>query len=273
MNPPYDGNLHLKILSQTIPMITNDGICVNLSPIRWLQDPLAEYKNKSVDWYKFEYVRNHIWGIGVVTARDFQGMFNVIGNFDLGVYTLKSKQSLEKIDVRNKTILKLANYNYENPAPIEENKYRGLRVRIPLITAGKSGGKGISDPKTLNTLGKLLVFENGYKDGKQWWEHYNANQFTKKNVEMGCSILFESKETGINFIKSFDTIIGKFYCGFGITDVHVNKNNVLWMGSVVNPRTGLKGYESDWTDEDFRRYFNINDSEWNEILEIMNPYL
>ena len=49
MNSPYDKNLHLKIVEQSIPMLTDDGILVNLSPIRWLQDPLAKYK-KSSDW-------------------------------------------------------------------------------------------------------------------------------------------------------------------------------------------------------------------------------
>jgi hypothetical protein len=36
MNPPYDKNLHLKIVEQSIPMLTDDGILVNLSPIRGL---------------------------------------------------------------------------------------------------------------------------------------------------------------------------------------------------------------------------------------------
>ena len=51
MNPPYDKNLHLKIVEQSIPMLTDDGILVNLSPVRWLQDPLAKYKKGyESDW-------------------------------------------------------------------------------------------------------------------------------------------------------------------------------------------------------------------------------
>ena len=49
MNPPYNRNLHLKILQEA--MKHGDEI-VNLSPIRWLQDPLAEYKKNS-DWFRF----------------------------------------------------------------------------------------------------------------------------------------------------------------------------------------------------------------------------
>lgn len=44
MNPPYCRNLHLKILNEAI--CYSDDI-VNLSPIRWLQDPLAERKRNS----------------------------------------------------------------------------------------------------------------------------------------------------------------------------------------------------------------------------------
>lgn len=48
MNPPYSKNLHLKILAKTIEHLKDENSeCVNLSPIRWLQDPLAKYKKNS----------------------------------------------------------------------------------------------------------------------------------------------------------------------------------------------------------------------------------
>ena len=56
MNPPYCRNLHLKILNEAI---NHSDDIVNLSPIRWLQDPLAEYKKNS-DWKKFESERKRI---------------------------------------------------------------------------------------------------------------------------------------------------------------------------------------------------------------------
>ena len=39
-----------------------------------------------------------------------------------------------------------------------------------------------------------------------------------------------------------------------------------FMGNAINPRTGKKGYESEWTDDDFVRYFNINEDE-QKIIE------
>lgn len=272
MNPPYDKNLHLKIVEQSIPMLTDEGILVNLSPIRWLQDPLAKYK-KTSDWYKFKEVRKHTHKINVIIARDFQAMFGAIGNFDLGIYVIRKSVSPTQISVINPVIERMSEFNHSNPAPLELDKYEGYRVRIPIITAGRSGGKGMEKHNVLNSLGRLYTFKDGYKDGKQWWEHYNANQFTKKTVTMGCSIKFVNEAQGINFCNTFDTIFGKFYNAFALIDVHVNEYNVLWMGDCINPRTGLKGYEGEWTDEDFKKYFDITDSEWKEIQETMKPYL
>ena len=40
MNPPYERNLHLKILAEAITHLKDEkSTCVNLSPVRWLQDP------------------------------------------------------------------------------------------------------------------------------------------------------------------------------------------------------------------------------------------
>ena len=73
MNPPYCRNLHLKILNEVIKY--SDDI-VNLSPIRWLQDPLAEYKKNS-DWKKFENVRNHTESVEVIDAAAANKLFNI----------------------------------------------------------------------------------------------------------------------------------------------------------------------------------------------------
>ena len=44
------------------------------------------------------------------------------------------------------------------------------------------------------------------------------------------------------------------------------------MGDAINPRTGKKGYESEWTDDDFVRYFNITPEEYNIINKTMEKY-
>ncbi len=39
-----------------------------------------------------------------------------------------------------------------------------------------------------------------------------------------------------------------------------------------NPRTGKKGYESEWTNEDFYKYFGITEDEQKVIEETMEKY-
>ena len=60
---------------------------VNLSPIRWLQDPLAEYKKDS-DYNKYTNVIKHISNVDVINADESNQLFGI--NFgDLGIYTIK----------------------------------------------------------------------------------------------------------------------------------------------------------------------------------------
>ena len=84
MNPPYSGNLHLKILSKIISEYPNAEV-VNLSPIRWLQDPLAEYKKNS-DFKKFEDIIRRIKNLEVVPASYAEKLFNIGLPFNLGIY-------------------------------------------------------------------------------------------------------------------------------------------------------------------------------------------
>jgi predicted RNA methylase len=63
MNPPFDRNLHLKILEKAIQV---SDYTVNISPVRWLQDPLGQYKDKS-DFNKFENsISKHIKDLEII---------------------------------------------------------------------------------------------------------------------------------------------------------------------------------------------------------------
>ena len=88
MNPPYCRNLHLKILNEAIHH--SDDI-VNLSPIRWLQDPLAEYKRNS-DFKKFTEIRERIESIDVIQMVEATRLFNSAAfSMDLGIYHVTKK--------------------------------------------------------------------------------------------------------------------------------------------------------------------------------------
>ena len=84
MNPPYSGNLHLKILSKIISEYPNAEV-VNLSPIRWLQDPLAEYKKYS-DLFRFEDIREKIESIDIIDCIISSNLFGSLQAAVLGIY-------------------------------------------------------------------------------------------------------------------------------------------------------------------------------------------
>ena len=100
-NPPYKRGLHLKILAEAIKHLKDEkSVCVNLSPVRWLQDPLAHIKQKS-NLYKFQNtVASHIDELEVVGKDDANFIFGAGLFSNLGIYSCKKNQ-LNKFDTLN----------------------------------------------------------------------------------------------------------------------------------------------------------------------------
>lgn len=282
MNPPYDKNLHLKIVEQSIPMLTDEGILVNLSPIRWLQDPLAKYKKDS-DYITFgDSVGKHIANYKVIAAKESQCFFDNTMNIDLCIYTL-TKKTYKIPDLIDPVISRLVEFNQLHKPLFDKNKNNGWRVRFPIITVGKSGGSGKRTTFKQVTFGKLISFYNGKRDGKWWYEFYNKNQYSKTTETITNSIPFSTEPQSEHFINQFELTFVKYYMLNVLQDVHVLQEQVLWVDEIKNPRTHKMGYDSDWTNEDLCKVFGITGfisdteaekgSEWETILETMKPYL
>lgn len=264
MNPPYDGNLHLKILEKVISIADK---VVNISPIRWLQDPLAKYKKRS-DYKKFEdTISKKIKELDIIDAVKACNLFNAEMAIDLGIYTINN---IGGFDYNKFSSNKLIDTFYNNNKfPVfDEMQQMGWRVRIPYIT---SGGGGHNKIKT-RSLGKLLYFYNGKKDGKFWYEFYNRNQFTKISSEIPRSILFSTENECKNFINSLSTKTGSYFMQKILVDVNVHQETILW----------VEDYTQPWTDKRFCEYFGITgyidddhaepDSEWETILKTIEEY-
>ena len=84
MNPPYENSLHLKILTE---ILQHCETTVNISPCRWLEDPLAKYKKNS-EFNKFENsVSKKIESIDIVPQEQANNLFD-IEHTDLAIYVL-----------------------------------------------------------------------------------------------------------------------------------------------------------------------------------------
>ena len=276
MNPPYERNLHLKILAEAITHLKDEtSTCVNLSPVRWLQDPLAKYKKNS-DWHRFqESVSKHIERVEVITSNAAQEIFQIGMQTDIAIY-MCCIRSIDNIpDLVNPIVKRTANFCINHYPVFDEMQYLGWRVRIPYIIGGKSNdghGKVKSSHISKISLGNLYVFFNGYKDGKPWYDWYQRNQFSKTTKEITQSIKFNSELEATNFIKQFNTNFVKYNQLDILCDVQVAPEKIIWMGDSINPRTGKKGYEGEWTDSDFYTFFNITPDEQKIIESTMEKY-
>lgn len=275
MNPPYDKNLHLKILEAVIPVAEK---VVNISPVRWLQDPLAKYKKNS-DYNKFEEsISKKIESLDVIDAKSANGLFGAIFGTDLGIYTCcNTTSNCINTDLTDNITKRVVQHMIQNHATFDYNKKDGVRIRIPCICGGKSGGSGERNKVRLcevrNCLGQPLVFTNGLLNGKQWHEYYRKNQYSKTTDGITCSIKFNSTTEADNFFASVNTQFYKYIHHNVVLDVHIEECKILFMQDYTQP----------WDDKRFCEYFGITgyiddehaapNSEWEIILNTMKEYV
>lgn len=284
MNPPYDGNLHLKILEQAISLLKDDGVCINLSPIRWLQDPLAKYKKNS-DWYKFKEVRDRIENIAEIPMEDACDMFNAGIGFDLGIYKITNKlqNNIEFLVNSNSIVDKVVNRISQTIKDVTDvDKIDGWRVRYsnlrPMSKFNAKSSWVIVSYKYYLTHMKLdYIYKDGYAGDIHWCNDRVGGGGGASKYKVGdpipYSIQFDTEYEARNFVNSTKTAFYMYYFGAIKVSDPVPSAYLPFMGDCINPRTGLKGYEGEWTDKDFYEYFGITEQEQKEIEETMKPYM
>ena len=234
MNPPYDGNLHLKILQEA--MKHSDDV-VNLSPIRWLQDPLVEYKKNS-DFKKFEDIRKRIETIDIVKASISDKLFSIQCG-DLGIYHLAKGSNLWEAKVR----IYLPKFIIEKILPFKDKiadkvKFYDYEPKNFVHVLDVYGGEP--------TTGSGFIKEYGYKKPK-------ASTSDKVSFSGIC---FDTEEEAKNFsalakTKFFKYLMTKFRSGY-----HYRYGaDFPFMPTYTHP----------WTDEMLYEYFSLNEDEIKEI--------
>lgn len=137
MNPPYCKSLFLKILRETLKYSDN---IVCLAPIRWLQDPLVEYKKNS-DYKKFEDIRERIKDLEVVPASYAEKLFDIELPFNLGIYHITEKGGWEsefRSPLLDKMVKKCLESSLKGHIIIDD--LDGISLLISLFTGGCGGG-------------------------------------------------------------------------------------------------------------------------------------
>ena len=240
MNPPYCRNLHLKILSKIISEYPNADV-VNLSPIRWLQDPLAEYKKNS-DWKRFEDIRKKIENVEEVYAIEAQRLFGTAQYENLGIYTLGKCG----VNISPKPFISQALFDKVN-LPTYQGKYKSL-----YDIRSNDGEPDFSKPFV-----KLSSFY-GSVGANDWYDIISPKKdlaLSKSSKNAGWTINFETQEEAENF---FDYCQTKFVkaCNGNV------KTNIRWPGYAI---PFMPTYTHPWTDKDLYEYFGLNEDEIKEI--------
>lgn len=269
MNPPYDKNLHLKILENVIPMAKK---VVNISPIRWLQDPLAKYKKNS-DYNKFENsICKKIENLEIIDSNTASVLFGAIFIMNLGIYTIGRGEYNYK-QYENSIIDKIL-------STMPDNMNKHLLMSIPnnwslvmSLMAGGSGGRLATTSYWNNDYDRTVYFNNKRKDGLTYKEYRETTCWgNNKSKAEAYHLEFDTEEELKNFYNSLQTKVFRYLFTQTLVDIHPHPEFYMYMNDYTQP----------WTDKRFCEYFGITGyisdteaepgSEWETILNTMKKY-
>ena len=232
MNPPYDKNLHLKVLSEA--MKHSDDV-VNLSPIRWLQDPLAEYK-QGTDFKRYEDIRKRIASIEEVSGEEAIKLFGAAFYSSLGIYLIDGKEHDAFKYEFSPLIYKITNFpckHFTYDAP-EDKPYK-------LVL-----------PATHGHLGK---YDWAEITSKEWDVAKNVKASSETN---GYVIM--AFDTEVEMKNFYDSLFLKLYKWL-VKNIKTTAATAQYIKFVPV----LPTYTHPWTDEMLYEYFGLTEDEIKEI--------
>lgn len=277
INPPYDGDLHLKILEKVIHIA---DYVISISPIDWLMNPYGgavfnRYKN-----LKF----NNIENVGLI-----KNLFNGLdrSTYTGGIYTIDKNANLTPDKFLYKFIsTDFTNYINEKILSSIIKKTIDCDNLENHIVSGEINDKTkytIVMPKLVGNPGektyKLYVrgsrwdkiFYKGLYKGKTVSETKKKLK-NVKNYTIFDYIEFKTKNEAENWIKSGETNFIKFMQIIQSVDANRRCSHTPYMND----------YSKPWTDKRFCEYFGITgyisdteaepNSEWETILNSMKDF-
>ena len=185
MNPPYDKNLHLKILREAMK---HGEEIVNLSPVDFISN-LGKYHGWNKDGL-VDYCLEHVDDIDILDHRESNDMFNLGNQIDqLGIWYLKSSAKGKKItDYRKEIDVKVSGLMY-NTKPSLWSKYK----------------------KVGEATKKYIV--NVFKWHEEYENPKNCIIVPEGNTNNSYCVEFDTEEECANFISSFDTKLFRYAIG------------------------------------------------------------
>ena len=277
MNPPYKKDLHLKILTECIKHLKEDGDIVNLSPARWIMDPLAKYKKNS-DYYRYNDLLKKIESVDIIdpkTATDLFGSEDKVSiNTHLGIYKITmNSSSKEESFVRSNNVVDkvvLSIYCGVPTVVLKNNSKPSFFFVTRFLGNAKRNVFSDSVLPSKNTYG---VFKDGLYKGKTPKEIKDSNSYsTWGNIDNWDVVAFDSNEEAENAYVFCQSKLFRYCVLETQVDVHVHLSYYPWIGDVANPRTGLIGFKSDWTDDDIYKVYGLTDEEIKTVEDRLERF-
>jgi len=244
MNPPYDKNLHLKILRTVIEQCKGAEI-VNLSPITEIVSLTTKKKTTN-------FLNGHIESIERVDMLAAQNIFGARIYMDLGIYHLvptggKSVKDLDKFALRGKDSIHKDIWN-----KIQSSECKRFSDFITKPDKLMEGYCVVFNHMSGLTKTHNFVYVDGVApDGKTYKEHV-TNQHKNESTD---HFEFTTKEEAENFRLYVNSNIIKF------VQSCVNYSGRLIMSAFPFMPT----YTHPWTDAELCKYFGLTDEEIKEI--------
>ena len=221
-----------------------NSVCVNLSPDSWITNPFKMFEKErekreapnNIGIYIKEYIQ--------IKQNEFNTLFNTNNYFGVGIIvcgTKKTSFDCSKWNSTNKLLLKII------------DKINSL-------------------PSLRSKFSRRIDNNNFVPVRRRTHKIYTYCEINNENIKSKEGIVFNTAAEAQNFkqciIKSW------LYRWLDTTEWDGSENSaeVPWLGDAINPRTGLKGYEGEWIDEDFYQFFNITEEEQKIIEETMKKY-
>ena len=235
MNPPYDGNLHLKILEQVLQSCPDADI-VCLQPNNHLVNIFDAWKwNDRNEDGPATRTTNHLIKYETISKYDAAKIFSIgttsIKGLIIGLY--KKRHSLSKT----------------NSVAVDMHIY--AKVVGGQGTGRKSLNMMLQPREKLSKNAQLIVCVYSKDDNVDWKEKLLAT--SNSNVSGGID--FASAKEKRNFVASLDLNlmkwIGQFHNSYG-------PMALPWLGD----------YTSLWTNERLYKYFNLTDDEIKYIEDM-----
>ena len=253
MNPPWD--IHLKIIEKVLTYADN---VVNISPIRWLQDPLATYKKNS-DYNKFENtISKRIKDIEIIDSAEIDKMFGIQYNTTVAVYHFDTK----------------GGYDYESLMDSKSKNYRKIYKSVMKKSSACPELKLYKDSKKKNFVpvcllsGHIDALNEGPTFSRDRYRYFVNNKCINPNRK-DVNGLTPEKAKSYN-LKTFDTVnVAEFdtanecanFYDYITSPFFVYMCKCHSMDGNVTPKylPFMEDYKTKRTNDEIFDYFNVSD--------------